>query len=212
MAANKNISLFMVMFSALNLLLARITGQQDIMTGIAAAGREHAALQPIVGFFVSSIIFISHVNPDGPFADFLDRMEKNTLEVLQNQDYPFELVIENLKMRFPKIPVMFNMLNMGDGYEPGVETLSHPREPYHIETVQDVKFQQELYVSQYKNAIEIQVHYRKALFKPATIEYMMGEYKKLLDFIMENPLETLNDYGKSSNKQKFSRRPKPGKC
>jgi hypothetical protein len=105
------------------------------------------------------------------------------------------------------------MLNMGDVYEPGLETLSHPREPYHIETGQDVKFQQELYVSQNKNAIEIQVHYRKALFKPATIEYIMGEYRKLLHFVIENPLKTLNDYGKRSNKQKFSRGPgKPGKC
>jgi amino acid adenylation domain-containing protein len=203
-ANERNVSLFMLMFALQNWLFSRLTQQQDIVIGIAAAGREHADLQQVVGFFVNTVIAKNKVNPAQAFNIFLQQLEDNTREALQNQNYPLELVVQDLKIKYPKIPVLFNMLNMKDGriLRPGTQT----SDIRHFQDVQDVKFELELYVSQYPNDIEIQYHYRNALFKPETIQYIMEEYVKLLNVVLENPGASLDDYRGKSQKRTFARK------
>jgi hypothetical protein len=103
--------------------------------------------------------------------------------MLEYQKYPQELVFEELQMRYPDVSVSFNMLNLGGTPSLGFDTL----QSCHIERSQDVKFDLEPYISEYKSGILINWVYKKNLFTPSTIEYMAGEYMKLLDFFSSNP-------------------------
>lgn len=191
LASENNTTLFMIMFSGFNLLLSYLSGQREVLSGIASAGRDHISLQNIVGYFTNSLVQKTKVDYGESFRELLKRVDRETQETFQHQSYPLELVLDDLKMRFPEISVLFNMLNMIDSANlEGLNSL----DSYHIPKVQDGKFELELYVIEYKNGIEINWNYRSSLFKPETMEYIVNEYQKLLTEISIDSAKQINEY------------------
>jgi amino acid adenylation domain-containing protein/non-ribosomal peptide synthase protein (TIGR01720 family) len=204
-AKANNTSLFMVMFSVYILFLARFTGEQDIACSFISAGREHVSLHNIIGFFVNSVIFRTRVDDGQSFESFLRRINNDILEIFEYQSYPLELLFEEMQMRYPDIPVSFNMTNIQDATV-GRELRSP--QPAHAEKAQDVKFDLEPYINEYKNGIHIYWAYRKNLFTPKTIEYMASEYIKLLDYFATHPNSDYKTYRDRGIKPTFKRQSK----
>jgi len=201
-AAANNTTLFVVIFSLYIMMLYRFTMQNDIACSIISAGREHLSLHNIIGFFVNSILFRIDVHAGESFTDFLRRMRVDVIDVFQHQGYPLELVCQDLKIKYPDISVSFNMLNI---QERAVKQLE-PFKPYHIEEVQDVKFDLEPYVTEYQNGIHMYWVYKRKLFKPANIEHIIAEYIKLIDFFADNSHKSYEYYRTRGKKQKLRRR------
>jgi non-ribosomal peptide synthetase component F len=125
------------------------------------------------------------------------------LEIFEYQSYPLELVCEELQMRYPDIPVSFNMLNLDDttsGFE--LKAL----QSRHIQETQEVKFDLEPYLTEYKNGIHINWAYRKSLFTPKSIEYMASEYIKLLDYFTSHLNSNYKTYRDRGIKPTFKKR------
>ncbi|MDI3412132.1 condensation domain-containing protein [Bacillus sonorensis] len=55
LAGESGATLFMVLLAAYQTLLARYSGQEDIIVGSPIAGRPHADLEKIVGMFVNTL-------------------------------------------------------------------------------------------------------------------------------------------------------------
>jgi non-ribosomal peptide synthetase component F len=180
LAKNNNTTLFTVLFSMYNLLLAYLCGQEEIPVTIINAGREHLSLNMIVGYFINPIIVKTHVDLEGDFKDLLSNANKNVLEAFQHQHYPFELAADDLGIEYPNISTAFNLLNMQD-ISTGMEMDS--MESYHMEERQEAKFPLVLMLMEYKNGIEISWEYQKSLFKPETIEAVAEKYVQLMDEI-----------------------------
>jgi non-ribosomal peptide synthetase component F len=148
---------------------------------------------------VNSILFKSRVDRDEPFGTFIRRMHKDVMESFQYQSYPMERVFQELNIRYPVISVSFNMLNLQDATR--TQQLDS-FEPDHTDITQDIKFDLEPYIIEYENGIEMRWVYRKALFEPATVEYIINLYIKLLEFFTRDPGQTLNRYKKEEKKKK----------
>jgi amino acid adenylation domain-containing protein len=191
-------SLFMVLLAAFNLLLYRITGQEDLLLGVPGAARQHEDLKNIVGFFVNTLILRDKINPDESFIHFLIRVQRNTLRVLEYQSFPLELLFSEFKIRYPEISVFFNMLIFGNTTQ---KNLNHDPS-YHLQTVQNAKFDIACYLSEYKNGITIETHYPKELFKPITIEKIMRLYRVILEDIASNPEKKVGECQYSLTRQK----------
>jgi len=204
LAQQKNTSLFMMMFSLYTILISRFSGQKQIVCSIIAAGRESAPLQKIIGFFVNSIIFTANVDENMPFSDHLHIIRADALEIFQYQDYPLERVFDDLKIKYPKIPVSFNMLNFDAGVDPAGSGIT-PFEPTHIPNTQDAKFDIEVYAKEYKNSIIIDWSYRKSMFLPSTIEYINGEYLRLVDFFTAYPDKNYKEYRNTKKKRSIKK-------
>jgi len=196
-AKERKASLFMVLLAAFNLLMSRIAGQDDILLGVPGAARQHEDLKNIIGVFVNTLILRNKVNPDETFTTFLEKVQNMMLQVLEHQSYPLELICSEFKIRYPDISVFFNMSTFGNTLKENVKN----DESYHIEQVQNAKFDIVSYVGEYKNGIEISTHYYKELFKPVTIEKMMQMYVVMLKNISDDPGKELRAYYKSSRKR-----------
>jgi hypothetical protein len=202
LAEGHHTTLFTVMFSVYMILLSRLSGKQEVASSIIGAGRAHTSLHQIVGFFVNSIIYNTSVDFKEPFQDFLERVNREMLELFQHQDYPIETVFKELKMKYPDVPVSFNMLNMGD------ETVSQKIgviRSGHIESKQDVKFSMEVYVEEHQDGISMIWAYKKSLFDPAAIESFVEEYLKLIDFFKDNFNKSYSEYRDKKKKRSFKR-------
>ncbi|MGV9614814.1 amino acid adenylation domain-containing protein, partial [Nocardia xishanensis] len=111
-----NASLFMVMHSALAVLLARASGTSDIAIGTPVAGRGEAALDDLIGMFVNTLVLRTEVNGAGTFAELLDHARDTDLQAFAHSDVPFERLVEVLnparsQARHPLFQVMLAFQN-----------------------------------------------------------------------------------------------------
>ena len=196
-----NTSLFVVLVTSFNLFLAKLTNQKDILIGTAGFGRDHDALKNIIGCFINTTILRNEVDSEESFGELLEKINKNTLKALEYQNYPIELMLDELNISYPKISAFFNMLNMGDSDKQYIEDYSE----YHINKMQSVKFDMAWYITEYANGIEIICSYLLALFEPSRMEYIMKMYMKVLNYILENPNKKLKEYKLTDSKRKFSK-------
>jgi fengycin family lipopeptide synthetase D len=197
-ARNLNASLFMVLLAGFNLLLHRVTGQYDILLAIPAAARQHEDLKNLVGFFVNTLIIRNQINPGETFSDFLAKVLDHTLQALEYQSFPLELLCSECKLRYPEISVFFNMPLFRYTQQEDLKG----NEADHVETVQDAKFDMVCYLGEHKNSITLETHYYKELFKPITIEKIMRLHRVILEDIARNPEKQVGEYQYSLTRKK----------
>jgi len=173
-------SLFLVLFSAYNVLISRFSGESDILCRIPAAGRIEPDLQPVMGYFVNHIVAKNHVTEDQDFRALLDRVTRDTLELFKHQWYPFEKVLEELGLPVPTINVTFNMLSMMEAQS---QQDINDWEPYLADDVTTAKFPLVLRGIEYRDGVELLWHFKKALFKPETIKGLARDFLELLTSI-----------------------------
>ncbi|MGM7649296.1 amino acid adenylation domain-containing protein, partial [Nocardia sp. JW2] len=116
-ARRQGASLFMVMHTALAVLLARLSGSDDIAIGTPIAGRGEQALDDLVGMFVNTLVLRTGVRPGESFTDLLEQARKTDLDAYGNADVPFERLVELLapersQARNPLFQVMLAFQNL----------------------------------------------------------------------------------------------------
>jgi non-ribosomal peptide synthetase component F len=189
-ARQHNASLFMVLLAGFNVLLHRITGQNDLLLAVPGAARQHEDLKSIVGFFVNTLILQEKLNPEESFSHFLSRIQLHMLQVLEYQSFPLELLCRELKIKYPEVSVFFNMSIFGDTVRQSLKRDA----AYHIQWVQDAKFDMVCYLGEFNNGITIETHYFKELFKPITIERIMQLYRVIMEDISRDPGKKIGEY------------------
>jgi non-ribosomal peptide synthetase component F len=194
-------SLFMVLLAGFYLFLSRLSGQKDIMIAVPGGARQHEDLKNIIGCFVNTLILRNLVNPQESFTFFLGRVQHNTAQVLEYQSYPLELICSELKIKYPEISVLFNMLTFGDKERKFLEHFDSGHTPF----VQEAKFDMVYYLAEYRNGVEINIHYYKRLFKAENIEKFMELYVNILAKIAHDPDKKVSSYYMPKKKLKIKR-------
>jgi len=110
-------TLFMGMLAAFNALLYRYTGQHDLIVGTPIANRRHAWTEGLIGVFVNMLPIRTSVQGDVSFLALLRQVRAVTLEAFENQDLPFDFLVNELRprrdpSRSPFFQVVFAMQNM----------------------------------------------------------------------------------------------------
>ncbi|MCP4215176.1 MAG: amino acid adenylation domain-containing protein, partial [bacterium] len=118
-ALEHNETLYMVLFSIFNVLLCKLTGQEDIVVGTVTAGRGHADLEQIVGMFLNTLALRNHPAGEKKFEDFLMEVKISAFASFENQDYPFDTLVSKVAprqdtSRNPLFDVSFGLENEAD--------------------------------------------------------------------------------------------------
>ncbi|MBU3061864.1 amino acid adenylation domain-containing protein [Nocardia sp. NEAU-G5] len=96
LAAQRHATLFGVVHTAYAVLLARLSGIDDIVVGTPIAGRGAAELDDLVGMFVNTLALRTRVDPAASFESLLAAVTAGDLAAFDHADVPFERLVEVL--------------------------------------------------------------------------------------------------------------------
>ncbi len=88
---------FMVLLAGFEALLARLSGQGDLVVGTTVANRDRSEVENLIGLFVNTLALRGELADDPPFAGHLARVREATIEAFDHADLPFEKLVEELK-------------------------------------------------------------------------------------------------------------------
>lgn len=90
-------TLFMLLLSAWYIVLARHSGQRDITVGTAVANRREKEIDNLIGFFLNMLVMRANVGSNSTVSDLIRQVRTVALEAYENQDLPFEKVVEAIQ-------------------------------------------------------------------------------------------------------------------
>ena len=112
----------MTLLSALAALLARYSGQEEILVGSPIANRQDVQLEGLIGLFANSLVMRVRVTSEQSFRELLAEVRSTTLDAYQHQDIPIERLVEELSPErslnsTPLFQVMFALQNAPAGLQ-----------------------------------------------------------------------------------------------
>jgi hybrid polyketide synthase/nonribosomal peptide synthetase FtdB len=182
---------FMVLLAAYYLLLNRYSGQDDVIVGSPVSGRTQEAFSSVYGYFVNPLPLHVNLSGEPTVAQLIDRVRTAVLGGLDNQEYPFVLLVEKLGLqhdpsRSAVFQAMFILLTHNvstDKYGYRLEYIDLPEE----------EGQFDLTLSAYEDTSENRFHcvfkYNTDLFQPETVRRLASHYINLVDALTRAPAE-----------------------
>ncbi|WP_237577658.1 amino acid adenylation domain-containing protein, partial [Mycetohabitans sp. B6] len=181
-------TLFMTVLAAWSAVLARLSGQCDVVIGTPSANRHHPQIEPLIGFFVNTLALRVDLSDEPDTVELLTRVRRTTLDAQAHQDLPFEQVVEIVQppRRLNHTPLFQVMLawqsnETGQWRLPGLTAT-----PAELE-YDAVKCDLELNLSDTGDEIVGRLGYATALFDPATIERYVGYLQAMLQAMVAHP-------------------------
>ncbi|MBK1439221.1 amino acid adenylation domain-containing protein [Parapedobacter sp. ISTM3] len=187
-------SFVITLLTAYEVFIHRLTGQDDIVIGLPAAGQSATGHFSLVGHCVNLLPIRSKIDGQVSFLDHLKRRKSAILDDLDHQQISFGTLLQKLNVKrdpsqIPLVSVVFN-IDMGMNsnvsfYGTTHRLISNPRE---YET-----FDIFLNVSGSEEALTLEWSYNTQLFKPTTIAAMMRQFTDLLNTVIAQPSVKLMD-------------------
>ena len=195
-------TMYMFLLSVFNILLSKYSGQEDIIVGSPIWGRNHIGLDKIIGMFANTLAFRNYPCGEKEYLEFLAEVKENALKGYKNQDYPFDLLIDDLDLnrdlsRNPLFDVMFVLQNEGKRNEIKLNNLEINLLDGETTTS---KFDLLLNAVEEDGKIFLNLEYNTDLFCKNTIHAMLERFINLIKNIVEQPkskikeLSMINEY------------------
>ena len=180
-ASQNDLTLYMLLLGAFDIMLAKICNQEDIIVGTAVAGRPHSDLEKIVGMFVNMLCIRSFPKTDLSLRSFFKDLREIVLNSFDNQDFLYEDLVESLDIkrdssRNPIFDVVFVLHNLE------VEDVDIPNlkmENYHSWNKVS-KFDLTFEAIEYDEGIRFNIEYCTDIFSHQTIERIIEAFQKIL--------------------------------
>jgi amino acid adenylation domain-containing protein/FkbH-like protein/non-ribosomal peptide synthase protein (TIGR01720 family) len=188
-------SLFMVLMAAFQVLLARYTGQDDVLVGFPVANRNRSEIEGLVGFFVNTLVLRTDLSGNPTFREILGRVRARSLEAYAHQDLPFERLVEDLMpgRDLARTPVFQVMLALLDDPLAGIEMPGISVAQLDV-PVSTSRFDLLLNLEESVNGLSGSLEYSSEIFDSGTVRRMVGHFSTLLEGIAaspETPIEQL---------------------
>lgn len=187
LARQEGVTLFMTVLAAFQLLLARYSGQTDIVVGSPVAGRTRVEAESLIGCFVNMLVLRSDLSGNPSFSELLRRVKEMSLRAYENQQIPFEMLVEELRpqrdlTRSPLFQVMFAL-------ESSKSVQSATRDVFYTVFVESAaKYDLTLNVAELERGLLLcSLDYDSSLFEPSTIKRLMGHFEVLLNSVIKEP-------------------------
>ncbi len=173
---------FMLLLAAFDALLARLTGERDLVVGVPVANRTRLETEGVIGFFTNTLALRVDLAGDPSFRALARRVRAATLDAYAHQDLPFERLVEELapSRERGRNPLFQVLLALND--VPSVDTLELPGlEVGEVEVATaEAKLDLTLFLAERAGGLEGHLEVNRDTFDPATVDRWVGNFLTLL--------------------------------
>jgi amino acid adenylation domain-containing protein/thioester reductase-like protein len=96
LGGSERVTLYTLLLAAFQVLLARYSGQDDILVGSPSAGRNRADLMSVIGYFVNTLVLRGNFADNPTFTEYLVQARQKVLGALEHDELPFALLVKDL--------------------------------------------------------------------------------------------------------------------
>lgn len=189
-------TLFMTLLAAFQTLLHRYSNQEQFIVGSVTAGRSHAELAGLVGYFINPIALKADFSDNPTFSEVLQRVRQTTLGAFEHQDYPPALLAKKLGIQrdASRPPLFETMFILQKAHEAVVQALSPfalgidgARMDVGSLTLESIalggepaQFDMTMMMAETDSGLAAALQYNTDLFNASTIQRMLEHFNSLL--------------------------------
>ncbi|MEO6191376.1 MAG: amino acid adenylation domain-containing protein [Thermoanaerobaculia bacterium] len=187
-------TLFMLLLAAMQTLLGRYAGQDDVVLGSPIANRTRAEIEPLIGFFVNTLALRGDLAGDPPFGELVARARRAALEAYAHQDLPFERLVEELRpeRRLSHNPIFQVMFALQNTPLRAIELPGLTFSPVEL-TFPATRFDLEVFFTESEGGLAVQLTYATDLFDATTIARLESHLDTLLAAALADPSRRLSE-------------------
>jgi amino acid adenylation domain-containing protein len=185
------VTLFMTLLAALDTLLYRYSGQEDIIVGSITAGRNRSGTEKLLGFFLNTVVLRTNLSGNPTFSELLDRVRKTTIDALSNDGVPLDEILRELHpdRSLERNPLFRVLLSL----EP---SLSEVESGWNLTSI-DVgtstsKFDLCLVLDDRSDGLSGRLIYSTDLFDASTVANFVECWRTLLQSVVAKPEEQIS--------------------
>lgn len=188
LSRQEGVTLFMTLLAAVQTLLYRHAGQDNIPVGIPIANRNHAEIESMIGFFVNTLVLNADFSSHPSFRQLLAQVREAALGAYAHQDLPFEKLVEELQpernlSNSPLFQVMFAFQNLPSSE---LELTNLTMRPVRVKTP-TAQFDLSLSIVENPDGLMCALEYSTDLFDADRIRRMADHFQALLEGIAAGP-------------------------
>ena len=188
-AQKSGATLYMTMLGALQVLLHRHSGQEDVLIGTPVANRTDPRLANTVGCLINNVVLRGDLGRDMPFSDYVREVVKpKLLGAHEHSELPFDVVVDKLKpertaSHAPIFQVLFTLMSFNDmnAELDGIRT-----DPFPVQTG-TTRFDISVEMVELKSGILVTYESSDDLFDRQTVRALHDRFEQLLRAIVEAP-------------------------
>ncbi|MEW5926797.1 MAG: amino acid adenylation domain-containing protein, partial [Gemmatimonadota bacterium] len=188
-------TLFMTLLTGWQALLARYSGQDDVVVGTPTAGRSRVELEGLIGPFVNPLVLRLELAGDPTWTELLGRVREGAMGAYAHQDVPFEKLVEELGVE--RSPTHAPLIQVNFRLDRAMGRVALSLGPVRLEMFGEgsANNPSELVLAMEEDGDLVQgvITYRRALFDPETIARMAGHLEVLMEAMGADPARRLSE-------------------
>jgi amino acid adenylation domain-containing protein len=205
LAFQEDITLYMILIAIFYIFISKISGQEDIVIGTVVEGRSHSDLRDIIGMFVNTLALRNSPAGEKPFKEFLGDVKQRTLKAFENQDYPFEDLVEKLGVsrdtsRNPLFSILFQLEQLD--VKTRIENSPQLKLSLNPMPVNTSKFDLSLEGLDAGETLWFTITYCTQLFKRETIEKLIDYFKRIIPVVLDDNWKKIGEIAIISAEEK----------
>lgn len=193
------VSLFMVMLALTDILVHRYTGQEDFVLKTPVAGRNHPELEDQAGCYINTLILHAVILEEDTFEDLLLRVKQTAMEAFEHQEYPVDMLIEDLQLQwasnrapFSDVVVLFLNANARlNGND--LDRMDNIQVTEYDTGNRINQFDLRLVFAEGPDSMDLKIDYNRDLYRKETIERMAARLVQLATVLSDKPGKRLTE-------------------
>ena len=186
----EEVSLDTILVAALQILLHRYSGQEDLLIGTVTAGRTQAESEVVVGLFENMLVLRTTLSGSLPVRELLGLVRQVMLEAQAHEELPFEYLVKELHptRALDHNPFFQVMLTLA----PPPPTLPSGWTVTRTEgRMATPRYDLSLNVEERSEGLLVRFEYSNDLFDKTTIVRLAGHWQALLEGVVSDPEQPL---------------------
>jgi hypothetical protein len=190
LSQQQEVSLFVIVFAAFNLLLYQYSGQEDLIVCSPVSGRHRVETKKLIGYFSNLVPFRTSLEGNPSFREVLERVSRVAVNVFEHQDMPLQYLAETLHLPGSALSqVMFALQNV-------------PSRPLEFAGIQVTPLDIEEGIANFDLSLSIKeqgdqligvCRYKTDLFTETKITQILMHFQELLESLVLDPQQRLTD-------------------